>query len=245
MQPDLPETADIETSSDDYATRFAGPVGAWFLKIQEEVTLRMLAPYPGATVLDVGGGHGQTAEALVNNGYQLTVLDSAAICAHRIEKLIDEGRCKFMVGSIINLPFADKAFDVVISYRLLPHVTAWQRYLAEMSRVARYAVVLDYPEVQSVNYIEPLLFRFKKNIEGNTRPYTCYRQSQVLNAFRQHGFTFGDRYRQFFWPMVLHRKLKNLGVSSALEKITRGIHATDVLGSPVILKVVREGNARL
>lgn len=50
------ETADIETSSEDYASRFAGAVGAWLLKTQEDATLRMLLPYPGATVLDVGGG---------------------------------------------------------------------------------------------------------------------------------------------------------------------------------------------
>ena len=30
----FPETADVETSSDDYARRFAGPVGEWFLERQ-------------------------------------------------------------------------------------------------------------------------------------------------------------------------------------------------------------------
>jgi hypothetical protein len=30
---DFPETADIETSSDDYARRFAGKIGAWFLHV--------------------------------------------------------------------------------------------------------------------------------------------------------------------------------------------------------------------
>ncbi|MGB3514268.1 MAG: hypothetical protein WBA93_34670 [Microcoleaceae cyanobacterium] len=52
-----PETAEIETSSDDYASRFAGNIGAWLLKIQEEATLKMLAPHPNAKILDVGGGH--------------------------------------------------------------------------------------------------------------------------------------------------------------------------------------------
>ena len=62
---DFSETADIETSSDDYAARFAGEIGAWLLKVQEEATLRMLAAYPNAKILDVGGGHGQLTGALI------------------------------------------------------------------------------------------------------------------------------------------------------------------------------------
>jgi hypothetical protein len=49
---DHPETADIETSSEDYSRRFSGPVGSWFLRVQESATLKMLATRPGASVLD-------------------------------------------------------------------------------------------------------------------------------------------------------------------------------------------------
>jgi len=33
------ETADIESSTEDYATRFSGPVGEYFLNVQTEITL--------------------------------------------------------------------------------------------------------------------------------------------------------------------------------------------------------------
>jgi ubiquinone/menaquinone biosynthesis C-methylase UbiE len=233
------ETADIETSSGDYASRFAGEVGRWFLQVQEAATLELLAPYPGAATLDVGGGHGQTADALVNNGYRLTVLGSDPVCKARIAHLVEQGRCAFDVGDILNLPYPDRAFDVVISYRLLSHVTRWQAFLSELCRVARAAVILDYPEVHSINYIEPLLFRYKKKMEGNTRPYTSYKQADLLNVFERFGFAYADSRRQFFVPMVLHRKLKNANLSSAVERICRVAGLTNVLGSPVILKVVR------
>ena len=67
---DVPERADVETSSEGYARRFAGPVGRYFLKVQEEITLRLLAPWPRARVLDVGGGHAQLAPPLVAQGHQ-------------------------------------------------------------------------------------------------------------------------------------------------------------------------------
>ena len=56
--PPFSETADIDTSSDDYARRFSGKTGAWFLKVQQAATMRMLALSCQKTILDVGGGHG-------------------------------------------------------------------------------------------------------------------------------------------------------------------------------------------
>ena len=70
------ETADIETSSDGYAARFAGPVGEWMLEIQETITVALLPKTPSATILDVGGGHGQLA---TRSG-----TESANPCLHRV-----------------------------------------------------------------------------------------------------------------------------------------------------------------
>lgn len=235
------ETADIETASDDYARRFAGKAGEWFLQVQEAATLQMLAPYPNATVLDVGGGHGQTAEALVQHGYRLTVHGSAPVCRQRIHHLVDAGLCDFKVGDILALPFPDDAFDVVLSYRLLSHVEKWRLFLGELARIARHAVVLDYPEVRSANYIAPQLFRFKKSLEGNTRPFTCFRESELSATFAAHGFVKAASYAEFFWPMVLHRALKKPAISSFLEKIPRSLGLTSAFGSPVIIKFVPQG----
>lgn len=231
------ETADIETSSEDYASRFAGAVGAWLLKVQEQATLKMLAPYPGATVLDVGGGHGQLTSALIQQGYQVTVLGSADSCKARIQSFVDQGLCKFDVGNVLELPYGDRTFDVVISYRFLAHVTQWQTFLSELSRVAGRAVIVDYPTVRSINYIAPLLFQFKKGLEGNTRPFVCYNESELLAHLQSLQLVQSRRYAQFFYPMVLHRALKQPSVSAALELLPRTLGLTRLLGSPIILKM--------
>lgn len=236
------ETADIETSSNDYALRFSGEIGAWLLKVQEEATLQMLSPYGKATILDVGGGHGQLTNALVQNGYQVTILGSANICKMRIQHFIDRNLCSFKVGNILDLPYPDRAFDVVVSYRLLPHVTQWQQFVSELARVAKQAVIIDYPAVRSVNYIAPYLFQLKKSIEGNTRPFTCFQESELLEVFKLQGFVRGDRYAQFFLPMVLHRTVKSRTFSSVLEGFWQRSGLTSLLGSPVILKLIRDSN---
>lgn len=235
----ISKAPDVETASDDYAQRFAGGVGEWFLEVQEEATCRMLDSYPGARILDVGGGHGQTTPALIESGYDLTVLGSDAYCGRRIQPYVEKGLCKFDVGNVVDLPFAARAFDVVISYRMLPHVVHWKRYLGELARVAREAVIIDYPDVRSVNYVAPYLYRFKKQLEGNTRPFVCFKMSDILEAFEKSGFVYSDHYRQFLAPMVIHRKLGHPKTSKIIEKGFRALGLTDIFGSPVILKATR------
>ena len=238
MHTDYPETPDIETSSDDYATRFAGEVGTWFLKLQEDITLDMLKPYVGATVLDVGGGHGQVTDALVANQYNLTVLGSVPVCVERIQHHVDKGDVQFQTGNVLKLPYDDNAFDVVLSYRLIAHITDWHTLLAEFARVARKAVIMDYAELNSVNLISSYLFSMKKSLEGNTRPFELHKLGDLRAQFQEHHFKVDAVRKQFFFPMVLHRKLKSVPISSLLEGTSRQIGLTRAFGSPVIIRAI-------
>ena len=238
--PQFPETADIDTSSDDYASRFAGPAGEWMLKVQEQITVGMLNKRPGAKILDVGGGHGQLANPLCDQGYEVTVLGSDESCRHRISRIVDSGRCRFVVGNVIDLPFPDRSFDVVISFRLVTHCERWPILVKELCRVAKDAVIVDYPTGQSLNAIAPMLFGAKKKIEVNTRTWALFRHRQIIDEFAQNGYRVGTMDKQFFLPMVLHRMLKNRSLSAFLEKICRRSGLTRLWGSPVIVEMVRE-----
>jgi len=237
------ELADIETSSEDYASRFNGKVGIWFLYVQAMTTLSMIAQWPRATVLDVGGGHGQLTKPLIENGYQVTVLGSSAECRNRIQKFLAVEQCEFRTGNVINLPFEDQSFDIVLSFRLVAHVRAWEKLLCELARVARKAVIIDYPTVRSTNSLTPLFFSLKKRIEGNTRYYTCYREVQLVSAMREAGFIMQKRFPQFFLPMVLHRRLKIIALSKSMEFLFRFIGMTALFGSPVILLFCRRNSS--
>jgi SAM-dependent methyltransferase len=231
-------TPDVETSSDGYARRFSGPVGEWFLSVQERACLDFVRPWRGGSVLDVGGGHAQVAVPLAREGYAVTVLGSTPACRARLDGAAAQAGVDvaFAAGSVVELPYADGSFDVVVSLRLLPHVVRWRRLVGELCRVARQAVVVDYAPLVSANVLTPLLFHVKKGIERNTRRYLMFLERDVRAAFRSSGYEVTGRFDQFFVPMVVHRAVGRPALSARAEDAARRLGLTRLLGSPVIVR---------
>jgi 2-polyprenyl-3-methyl-5-hydroxy-6-metoxy-1,4-benzoquinol methylase len=232
---------DVETSSESYARRFSGAVGAWFLREQARLTLALLQRWPRARVLDVGGGHAQLTGPLLDAGHDVTVYGSEAVCAERLRPWLDAGRVRFQAGSLDCLGIADRAFDVVVSYRLLPHVERWRALLAELCRVARAAVIVDYPTRRSLNAVAGPLFALKRGVEGDTRAFTVFADRDVRSAFEDAGFAPTAREGEFVLPMALHRALGVAPVSRAAERALGLVGLRRALGSPVILRAERRG----
>jgi len=233
------ESPDIETSSDDYARRFSGPSGKYLLSMQREAILQVLSKPFGDTILDVGGGHGQLVPIFRELGCDITVFGSSDICPERIRHEPNSHKLRYLAGNLLNLPFADQSFDLVISVRLISHIENWERLIEELCRVARNSVVLDYPTLFSLNAFTPLLFLLKKRFEGNTRTYTSFFKHELAKEFGRHGFAVSACAKQFFLPMFLHRAFKGASVMRAMEGVCRTARLTRALGSPVILRMDR------
>lgn len=243
--PPAREHADIESSSELYARRFAGPVGEYFLRLQARLTLERLAELPpGASVLDVGGGHAQLAPPLADAGYRVTVVGSDPACGARLAPLTSAGRCRFEVADLLALPYPGQAFDAVLCYRLLAHSVDWRRLVGELCRVARHRVVVDYPARRSVNVASEALFRLKSSIErGTTRPFALYGRAEVARAFEAAGFRVTAERPQFFLPMALYRLAGSAGLARAAEGFARRAGLTGMFGSPVIARADRRPDA--
>ncbi|HEV7517415.1 MAG TPA: class I SAM-dependent methyltransferase [Thermoanaerobaculia bacterium] len=241
------ETADVETSSEGYARRFAGAVGEHFLAVQARATLDLLAPWAGGSVLDVGGGHAQLAAPLSRHGFRVTVAGSSEVCRARLDRFLPAGAFDFRATDLLALPFPDRSFDAVLAFRLLPHAERWQELLAEMCRVARGAVVVDYPDLRSFNLLTGALggalFGAKKRVEGNTRPYRCFTRREVTAELARHGFGRPVLRPQFFVPMVVHRAVGKAGFSRAVEGVSGALGLTRAFGSPIILRAERLATA--
>lgn len=239
---------DIETASDAYARRFAGAAGEWLLERQAAAIgslLDDLGPGP-LRVLDVGGGHGQVAPLLLNRGHSVVVHGSAPSCFRRLDDLRSRhpGRLAAATSSLWQLPFADATFDLVITVRLLGHVTRWHELLAELARVSRRYVIVEFARAATLRFpqsVSDALFSLKQRVEGTTRPFYCYRESALEADFRSHGFEPRGRAAQFAFPMVVHRIARGQTILARAEEGLRMIGVGDAMRSPVLLLAERNG----
>ncbi len=230
------ETPDLESSTDEYAQRFAGPVGDYFLEVQTDAVRKMLPSPEVCTILDIGGGHAQLVAPLANAGYNVTVVASDATCRTRLDRIVGPDRYQLLTGNLLELPCERDAYDVVLAFRLLPHLNNWHQFVSEICRVAKSSLIVDYPDLRSINVLASRMFALKRRIEKNTRTYKCFSRSQILSELEKHRFYRDSIQAQFFFPMALHRLMRKASLSRLIERIARVSGLTRVLGSPVILK---------
>jgi ubiquinone/menaquinone biosynthesis C-methylase UbiE len=99
------------------------------------------------TFLDAGCGEGFVARQLIDAvpGIELTGCDVSGVALEIAADTNREGR--FVVGSLTDLPFPDRSFDVVGCFEVLEHLPGDlpRRALSELARVARRAAVLSVP----------------------------------------------------------------------------------------------------
>lgn len=236
------EPPDIATSSDDYASRFQGPIGKYLLDIQEQGLFALLEEYPpspGSTVLDVGGGHAQLAPPLARAGYTVTVAGSDASCSMRLRASEQTASIDFVACDLLHLPFADRQFDIVTSVRLMSHMENWRRLVSELCRVSNQTVIIDYPVYSSLNALSLLAFPLKRRIEKNTRAYKTFFANELRSVFATHGFRQTRDWRQFVLPMALHRALPQPILGQRIEKICQAAGLTRLVGNPVLARFDR------
>ncbi len=106
---------------------------------------------PAKEVLEVGCGTGIWMEQLQPFAKSVLGID---LSAGMVEQAKQKG-LKAVVGDAENLPLKDSSFDLIYSYRVLPHVPDLPRALAEMKRVLRNdgKAILMFYNKKSIKYI--------------------------------------------------------------------------------------------
>ena len=97
--------------------------------------------------LDAGCGEGFVARRIIEAVPEiaLTGCDVSSMALEIAASANPEAR--FVAGSVVDLPFPDRSFDVVGCFEVLEHLPGDlpRRALSELARVARHAVVLSVP----------------------------------------------------------------------------------------------------
>ncbi len=98
-------------------------------------------PHPGARVLDVATGPGYVAAAFAEAGCEVVGLDLTAAPLELAERMRDERgltSLSFQTGDAEHLPFAQQAFDIVVSRFALHHCEDVRQVLSEIARVCQF-----------------------------------------------------------------------------------------------------------
>jgi ubiquinone/menaquinone biosynthesis C-methylase UbiE len=233
-----PERPDIETASDEYAARFGGRAGQFFLAKQAKCVGEMLT---GGieSVLEVGGGHGQLIPVYEEQGMTVTIQGTDESCFEQLNRRYPGNAATYVTSELLQLPFDDDAFDAVVAVRLISHLTHWDATISEMCRVARKCVVIDYPSVFALNALTPIFFQIKKKAEGNTRTYQSFSRTKLAKAFDQSGFSISRSRSQFTLPMFVHRKASGAPILQSAESFFESSGITRLFGSPVVARADR------
>jgi len=100
-----------------------------------------------ARLLDLGGGTGQVASALVPFGVRAVVLDRSRGMLSAAQK---KRGLLLVRGSAESLPFPDESFDLVVVVDALHHFKDQERALREAARTVRRggAVLIEEPDIR-------------------------------------------------------------------------------------------------
>lgn len=227
---------DIASSSHEYAERFKGEVGKYFLEVQQQAVAKAISKQKNiSSVLEVGGGHCQLTDFFLNQNLNVTIQGSNESSLTRAKDLGFENKVKLELSPLASLCFADNSFDLVSGIRLMAHVDDWKAFLREMLRVSKQGIVFDFANIYSLNILTPLLFQIKKRIEKNTRPYSCQSMHEIRSFLHQLGCKEIVAVPQFVLPMGIHRALKSKIFSNKVESLFKIVGLNKLCGSPMII----------
>lgn len=103
-------------------------------------------------VLDIACGEGYGSNHIAKFAKEVKGVDISDI---DISKAIDKYKkdnLEFVVGSILDIPFGDKTFDMIVSYETLEHLAEHEVILKEVNRVLKPGGLLIISTPNKLNY---------------------------------------------------------------------------------------------
>ena len=234
------EDADVETSSADYARRFAGAVGAWFLDVQARITLDLLAAARARACSRSAAATASSRGPLAEAGHAVTVHGSAGACGQRVQPSWTRAARASRRATCCALPWPDRAFDVVLAFRLLPHVERWRELVGRAGRVARRAVIVDYPTRRSVNAVSGALFGAEEGGRGEHAAVSRLLRREIAEAFAARGLPPPRAGRSSSSPWRSTARCGRAALA-ARSGVAARAGPDAALGSPVIRGAERRG----
>ena len=140
---------------------------------------------PEDKILEIGCGIGTIVNKLNTQGYNIIGTDiSNEAIAYGLEKY---GEINLQVQPAENLPFADKSFDIVLSFDLFEHIAEIDKHVSEVFRVLRSG---GYYLFQTPNKLSNVIFETlsHKSLKWRRVHPSLHRPGQLKRRLSKYGF---------------------------------------------------------
>ena len=134
--------------------------GREYEDLAERIALRKLLPPRGGRILEIGAGFGRLVP--LYQGYdEIVLLDYSEALLQDARKVWGDGKIRYAAANWYELPFADGAFDAVVSVRVLHHAEDLPALMREIARVLAPGgvYVLEFANKRNVKAIARYLLR--------------------------------------------------------------------------------------
>jgi malonyl-CoA O-methyltransferase len=140
------------------------------MRAEQQAMLEHWPSVSGRRALDLACGTGRYSRVLVQTqAAQVVAMD---FCVPMLRQVSAAAR---VCGSMMQLPFADQAFDVVVSGLALGHAASVQAWMAEVARVLAVGGTLLYSDFHPAAAQAGLTRSFKDQHDDTcTVPHRCY-----------------------------------------------------------------------
>jgi ubiquinone/menaquinone biosynthesis C-methylase UbiE len=155
------------------------------MRAEQQAMVEHWPPVAGKRALDLACGTGRYAQLLAEtNAAQVVAMDFCVPMLRRVSAGTP------VCGSMMQLPFAAQAFDVVISGLALGHAADLHAWMAEVARVLGRGGTLLYSDFHSEAARAGLPRSFKDQSERTwSVPHRCYDPASQLEAAAAAGLT--------------------------------------------------------
>jgi ubiquinone/menaquinone biosynthesis C-methylase UbiE len=137
---------------DDFSDGYERERGQGYHRMLDDLELRICGPLAtGRRVLEAGCGTGLILERLARRADSAWGVDLSP----GMVRVAKQRGLRVVLGSVTDLPFADRSFDLVCSFKVLAHVPDIGRALSELARVTRPGgqMVLEFYNPWSLRYV--------------------------------------------------------------------------------------------
>jgi ubiquinone/menaquinone biosynthesis C-methylase UbiE len=233
--------ADPATARTFDRRRFGGPIGRLIAEEQGRVLANLVGRIKDRRILDVGTGTGRAALLLARGGARVTAVDaSEQMLAVAERRATDEHLpIRFLIGDVHRLEFRDRAFDVVVSLRVLMHAADWRQSIAELCRVADRLVIIDYPSAWSFASLQALARRVTHALGARTEPYRVLSAAAIARELSKSQFRVRSVHRQFVLPIAAHKAIGSPRFTILSRKLSDRLGLLGRFGTPVTLAAER------